>query len=211
MGYLLDNLTLYNWIGRLEDATWQVDYPGIFRNPEFGRAVWNTLRLTVVASIITAFCGQLLGYISSRGRGKWYGSLTEQLVFIPYLMPGVAFSAIYFAMFAKPSLFGLIPSLYGTFTLIVLVSVRQALPVCQSRGHREYAANRHGARGGAADIAGASFWRRMIRIVIPLAKQGFISGFMLIFISIAKRTGPDYHHDDTPNQNHVVFGIPVFT
>jgi len=38
----------------------------------------------------------------------------------------------------------------------------------------------------AADIAGASFWRRMARIVIPLAKQGFISGFMLVFISIAK-------------------------
>jgi len=185
MGYSLDNLTLYNWIGRLEDATWQVDYPGIFRNPEFGRAVWNTLRLTVVASIITAFCGQLLGYISSRGRGKWYGSLTEQLVFIPYLMPGVAFSAIYFAMFAKPSLFGLIPSLYGTFTLIVLVSVVKHFPFASRAGTANML--QIGTElEEAADIAGASFWRRMIRIVIPLAKQGFISGFMLIFISIAK-------------------------
>ena len=33
---------------------------------------------------------------------------------------------------------------------------------------------------------GASFWKRMISIIIPLAKNGFISGFMLVFISIAK-------------------------
>ena len=38
----------------------------------------------------------------------------------------------------------------------------------------------------AADIAGASFWKRMTSIIIPLAKNGFISGFMLVFISIAK-------------------------
>ena len=38
----------------------------------------------------------------------------------------------------------------------------------------------------AADIAGASFWKRMSSIIVPLAKNGFISGFMLTFISIAK-------------------------
>ena len=61
---------------------------------------------------------EFLGYISSRGRGKWYGNLTEQLVFVPYLMSGVAFSTMYFSMFSVPHFGGLIPSLYGTFTLI---------------------------------------------------------------------------------------------
>ena len=85
--------------------------------------MWNTIRLTFIGSILTALCGQFLGYISTRGRGKWYGSATEQLVFVPYLMSGVAFSSMYVAMFNKPHLGGLIPSLYGTFTLIVLTSV----------------------------------------------------------------------------------------
>ena len=31
-----------------------------------------------------------------------------------------------------------------------------------------------------------SFWKRMSSIIVPLAKNGFISGFMLTFISIAK-------------------------
>ena len=133
-GYGLNNLTLYNWIGTVDQAQKYTNYPGIFQNPEFGRSMWNTIRLTFLASIITALCGQFLGYISTRGRGKWYGSLTEQLVFIPYLMSGVAFSTMYFAMFSRPHLGGLMPSLYGTFTLIVLTSVVKHFPFASRSG-----------------------------------------------------------------------------
>ena len=111
--------------------------------------------------------------------------MTEQLVFVPYLMPGVAFSAIYFAMFSRPTLGGLIPSLYGTFALIVLVSVVKHFPFASRAGTANML--QIGVElEEAADLAGASFWRRMRSIIIPLAKQGFISGFMLVFISIAK-------------------------
>ena len=184
-GYGLSNLTLYNWIGEIDMTSETVNYPGIFRNPEFIDALKNTIKLTLVSSILTAFCGQFLGYISSRGRGKWYGSLTEQLVFIPYLMPGVAFAAIYLSMWSVPRLGGIIPSLYGTFALLVLVSVVKHFPFA-SRAGTANMMQISVELEEAADIAGASFWRRMARIIIPLAKQGFISGFMLVFISIAK-------------------------
>ena len=184
-GYGLDNLTLYNWIGKSGDIAKYTNYPGIFRNPEFTSAVFNTVRLTLIASILTAFCGQFLGYISSRGRGKWYGNLTEQLVFVPYLMSGVAFSTMYFSMFSRPHLGGLIPSLYGTFTLIVLTSVVKHFPFASRSGTANMLSISVELEE-AADIAGASFWKRMASIIIPLAKNGFISGFMLVFISIAK-------------------------
>ena len=184
-GYGLDNLTLYNWIGRDGEIEKYINYPGIFRNPEFGKAVWNTIRLTFIGSILTALCGQFLGYISTRGRGKWYGSATEQLVFVPYLMSGVAFSSMYVAMFNKPHLGGLIPSLYGTFTLIVLTSVVKHFPFASRSGTANMMQIAVELEE-AADINGASFWQRMGKIVLPLAKNGFISGFMLTFISIAK-------------------------
>ena len=139
----------------------------------------------MIGSIITAICGQFLGYISSRGRGKWYGNLTEQLVFVPYLMSGVAFSTMYFSMFSIPHLGGLIPSLYGTFTLIVLTSVVKHFPFASRSGTANMLSISVELEE-AADIAGASFWKRMSSIIIPLAKNGFISGFMLTFISIAK-------------------------
>ena len=184
-GYTLSNLTLYNWIGAVDEAERYINYPGIFRNPEFGKAVWNTIRLTFIGSIITALCGQFLGYISTRGRGKWYGSTTEQLVFIPYLMSGVAFSSMYVAMFSTPRLGGLIPSLYGTFTLIVLTSVVKHFPFARRSGTANMMQIAVELEE-AADINGANFWQRMGKIVLPLAKNGFISGFMLTFISIAK-------------------------
>ena len=184
-GYGLDNLTLYNWIGTVDEADKYINLPGIFRSKEFGSALFNTVRLTLIASIITAICGQFLGYISSRGRGKWYGNLTEQLVFVPYLMSGIAFSSMYFAMFSVPHLGGLIPSLYGTFTLIVLTSVVKHFPFASKSGTANMLSISVELEE-AADIAGASFWKRMVSIIVPLAKNGFISGFMLTFISIAK-------------------------
>ena len=184
-GYGLDNLTLYNWIGTVDQAEKYTNTPGIFRNKDFLNALWNTVRLTLIASIITAICGQFLGYISSRGRGKWYGNLTEQLVFVPYLMSGIAFSTMYFAMFSVPHLGGLIPSLYGTFTLIVLTSVVKHFPFASKSGTANMLSISVELEE-AADIVGASFWKRMASIIVPLAKNGFISGFMLTFISIAK-------------------------
>ena len=184
-GYGMDNLTLYNWIGTVDEAQKYTNYPGIFRHVEFWSAFKNTIKLTLIGSIITAICGQFLGYISSRGRGKWYGNLTEQLVFVPYLMSGVAFSTMYFSMFSVPHLGGLIPSLYGTFTLIVLTSVVKHFPFASRSGTANMLSISVELEE-AADIAGASFWKRMSSIIIPLAKNGFISGFMLTFISIAK-------------------------
>ena len=184
-GYGANNLTLYNWIGTVDQAQRYTNYPGIFKNPEFSSAVFNTVRLTIIASVMTAFCGQFLGYISSRGRGKWYGNLTEQMVFIPYLMSGIAFSTMYFSMFSRPNMGGLIPSLYGTFTLIVLTSVVKHFPFASKSGTANMLSISTELEE-AADIAGAGFWKRMASIIIPLAKNGFISGFMLVFISIAK-------------------------
>ena len=184
-GYGPDNLTLYNWIGKEGEIDKYTNYVGIFRNPNFFSAFWNTIRLTLIASILTAICGQFLGYISSRGRGKWYGDLTEQMVFVPYLMSGIAFSTMYFSMFSRPHLGGLMPSLYGTFTLIVLTSVVKHFPFASKSGTANMLSISVELEE-AADIAGASFWKRMSSIIVPLAKNGFISGFMLTFISIAK-------------------------
>ena len=184
-GYGLDNLTLYNWIGKSGQIAKYTNYEGIFRNPKFFSAFWNTIRLTLIGSIITAICGQFLGYIRSRGRGKWYGDLTEQMVFVPYLMSGIAFSTMYFSMFSRPHFGGLMPSLYGTFTLIVLTSVVKHFPFASKSGTANMLSISVELEE-AADIAGASFWKRMSSIIVPLAKNGFISGFMLTFISIAK-------------------------
>ena len=185
--YSLSNFTLHYWIGD-PDPKIMEGMPGIFKNPDFIKALLNSARLTLVNGIFGTIFGQILGYICAKGRGKFHGKLVEQLVFIPYLIPSVAFGGIYLSMFSQPqTLFGvtLVPSLYGTFALLTLVSVVKHLPFA-SRAGTSNMLQISGELEEAATIEGAGFFKRFVKIVFPLSKGGFISGFMLIFVSIMK-------------------------
>ncbi|MEG1987940.1 MAG: iron ABC transporter permease [Oscillibacter sp.] len=185
--YSLSNFTLHYWIG---DGIPNImeGLPGIFKNPDFQNALVNSLKLTFINGIFGTIFGQMLGYICAKGRGTLHGRLVEQLVFIPYLIPSVAFGGIYLSMFSQPqTLFGveLIPALYGTFALLTLTSVVKHLPFA-SRAGTSNMLQISGELEEAATIEGAGFFKRFVKIVIPLSKGGFISGFMLIFVSIMK-------------------------
>ena len=185
--YSLSNFTLHYWIGE-SDPKIMEGMPGIFKNPDFKKALFNSARLTLVNGVFGTIFGQILGYICAKGRGKFHGKLVEQLVFIPYLIPSVAFGGIYLSMFSQPqTLFGvtLVPSLYGTFALLTLVSVVKHLPFA-SRAGTSNMLQISGELEEAATIEGAGFFKRFVKIVFPLSKGGFISGFMLIFVSIMK-------------------------
>ena len=185
--YSLDNFTLHYWIGESNPQIME-GLPGIFKNDEFINSLFNSLRLTLVNGVFGTIFGQLLGYITAKGRGRLHGKLVEQLVFIPYLIPSVAFSGIYLSMFSQPQqIFGvtLVPALYGTFALLTLVSVVKHLPFAARAGTSNML-QISGELEEAATIEGAGFFRRFVKIVFPLSKGGFISGFMLIFVSIMK-------------------------
>ncbi|MHC1787697.1 MAG: ABC transporter permease [Christensenellales bacterium] len=182
--YSLDNFSLHYWIGAQGVLTTVHEgEPGVLANPRFWGNLWNTLKLVFLTSGIATFFGQIAGYITSRGRGRFTGKLVEQLVFIPYLIPSIAFGAIYLSMFSRPQL--LIPSLYGTFVLMVLVSVVKHLPFASRAGSSNMMQIGQELEE-AATIEGSGFAHRMFHVVLPLSKAGFISGFMLIFISIMK-------------------------
>ena len=181
--YSLDNFTLHYWIGESNPQIME-GLPGIFKNDEFINSLFNSLRLTLVNGVFGTIFGQLLGYITAKGRGRLHGKLVEQLVFIPYLIPSVAFGGIYLSMFSQPQqIFGvtLVPALYGTFALLTLVSVVKHLPFAARAGTSNML-QISGELEEAATIEGAGFFRRFVKIVFPLSK----GGFMLIFVSIMK-------------------------
>ena len=162
--------------------------PGIFKNANFINSLINSLKLTFVNGVFGTIFGQIIGYICAKGRSKLHGKIVEQLVFIPYLIPSIAFGGIFLSMFSRPQqLFGvtLVQSLYGTFALLTITSVVKHLPFA-SRAGTSNMLQIGGELEEAAEIAGAGFFKRFIRIVFPLSKGGFISGFMLIFVSIMK-------------------------
>lgn len=189
--YSLSNFTLHYWTGGSVPTIDQGE-PGIFRNPQFMKYVVNTIKLVVLTSLFATVFGQLIGYINSRGRKLFSGKLVEQLVFIPYLIPSIAFGAMYLALFAtakKIEMMGyritLVPSLYGSFALLVLIAVVKNMPFA-SRAGTSNMLQISTELEEAAQVENAGFLRRFFKIVFPLSKGGMISGFMLVFISIMK-------------------------
>jgi iron(III) transport system permease protein len=177
--YSLDNLTLHNWIGE-SVKTINNGTPGVLRNPKVFEYGWNSIRLSIWTAFATALLGVILGYAIVKGRGTRLARLVEQLAFVPYVIPGIAFGAVYISMFARK--IGPIPPLYGTFALLVVVSVAKHIPYSSRTGVSAMLQVGHELEE-AAQLAGASAWRRFRQIIFPLTSSGFVSGFLLTFIT----------------------------
>jgi iron(III) transport system permease protein len=177
--YSLSNLTLQNWIGQ-PNPLYNDGEPGVLLNPRIYKTAWNSIRLALYTSFFTALLGVLLGYSIVKGRGTRLAKLVDQLAYIPYVIPGIAFGAVYIAMFAKK--IGPLPSLYGTFALLVIVSVAKHLPYSSRSGVSAMMQVGHELEE-AAQVSGASVWQRFRRVIFPLTMSGFISGFLLTFIT----------------------------
>ena len=180
--YSLDNLTLHYWISPGDPGFYEGE-PGILLNSRFYTSLWSTLKITLLTSIFATCIGQLVGYLTSRMRGKFLGNVMELVVFVPYLMPSLAFGAIYLSMFSRPHWF--IPSLYGTFALVILVSVVKNIPFAARTGQSSMMQISTELEE-AAQIEGIGFVKRFVKIIAPLAKNGFMSSFMVTFIGVIK-------------------------
>lgn len=177
--FSFDNLTLQNWIGKA-NPDYNDGQPGVLLNPRIWKTAWNSIRLSLYTALFTAFLGIILGYAIVKGRGTRLAKLVDQLAYIPYVIPGIAFGAVYIAMFAKK--LGPLPSLYGTFALLVIVSVSKHLPYSSRSGVSAMMQVGHELEE-AAMVAGASVWKRWKSIIFPLTTSGFVSGFLLTFIT----------------------------
>ena len=177
--YSISNLSLQHWIGE-RGTIYNHGEPGVLRNPKIYQTAWNSIRLSLWTAFFTAFMGILLGYAIVKGRGTRLSKLVEQLAYIPYVIPGIAFGAVYIAMFVKP--LGPIPALYGTFALLVVVSVAKHIPYSSRSGVSAMMQVGRELEEAAA-VAGADVWQRFRRIIFPLTSSGFVAGFLLTFIT----------------------------
>ncbi len=182
--YNLQNLSLHYWIG---EASLSIGLgtgePGILRNPQLMGALGNTMRLAVVVAVVCGLLGMLIGYTVVRLRGTLIAKLLDQLSFLPYLMPSIALGSIFLALFAVSR--GPIPSLYGTFWLLVIACTVSYLPYAVKAGIN--AMMQIGPElEEAAIMSGASWWTRMRRVLFPVQKATYFSGMLLPFISVTR-------------------------
>ncbi len=80
---------------------------------------------------------------------------------------------------------GPIPALYGTFTLLVIISVVKRLPYSVRTGAS--AITQIGQElEEAAEIEGATWFQRIRKIVMPLATSGIAAGLMVTFVGVMR-------------------------
>ena len=182
--YSWENLTLHYWIG---EASYSIGLgtgeAGIFKNPQILSALKNTFSLAFVVAFVTCLMGILVGYAIVKRRGTFISKCLDQISFLPYLIPSIALGATLLAMFAVPR--GPIPSLHGSFLLLVIVCSISALPYAVKAG---ISAMRQigGELEEAALMAGAGWWTRMRRIIVPIQKSTYFAGMLLPFISVTR-------------------------
>ena len=178
----LENLTWHFWTGG-SNTDIALGEPGVFHNNNIIGATWNTLKLASISAVIASVIGLIIAYIVVRKADNPLAQALDQIAFIPFLFPTIAFGAMYLTLFAEPV--GPIPALYGTFSLLVLISVVSRLPYSVKTGVT--AVTQIGKElEEAAEVAGASWSQRFRRIVMPLASAGLTSGMMVSFVGVMR-------------------------
>ncbi len=167
------NLTLKYWI--------DPGYPknnglhGLFYEHQVWSAFKNSLILSVSCSLIAGTMGILIGYACSKRRGSKLSKVADNLAFLPYLMPSMALGAAFLAIGAKMGI-------SKTMGLLILVGSIKYLPFA-SRSGINAMLQLSGEIEEAAVIVAVPWYKRMIRIIFPIQKSTFISGYLLPFTS----------------------------
>ncbi len=173
--YSPDNMTLDFWVGRNLDYLDQGDSNGILFSDKVWNALGNSLLLAVLCAVFAGTGGLLVGYGVAKRRASKLAGLVNNLAFFPYLMPSLAFGAIYLAMSTR------IGFLHG-FPLLVLIGSVKYLPFA-SRSGLSAMLQLSGEIEEAAVVVDVPWWKRMTRVIFPIQKSSFLSGYLLPMVS----------------------------
>jgi multiple sugar transport system permease protein len=144
----------------------------LFEETSFARWMFNTMFIALVSTIISLFCGVLAGYALARLNFPWAGSLGT-VIFVTYLVPQtllfIPLAQIIrnFELGDTPwSLILTYPTFLIPFCTWLMMGYFKAIPKELEE---------------CARIDGASRWKAMVYIVIPVAVPGILSSGIIAF------------------------------
>lgn len=176
-------LTLHYWIGG-SDPTMAQGQRGILANPQILQATWNTVLLGVCVALGAGILGLLISYVITRSRGpKPLLGAMSLISYVPFLIPGIAFGAAFIAQFGAP--IGPLPSLYGTFAILVLAGIAATIPFAVRSSTAALSQVSRDVEESAV-MAGAGLMLRLRSIIAPLAARGLLTGGVLVFVQMVR-------------------------
>jgi len=140
------------------------------------QAIYNSIRVSLVAAVIGATVGVLLAYVIVRG--KFFGrSFIEMVSLSGFALPGTVLGIGYLLAFSAPPL-----KLTGGIMILALNCVFRFLAVGVEAGISKLHQIHIEIEEASADL-GASFLTTFRRIVLPIMFPAFIAGFIYTFMT----------------------------
>ena len=171
-----NNLTLTWWV-----TSENITENGLYGNMGilFNTTIWNAFKGTLIVAVCCALTagtiGTLVGYcVSKNRRSKWAGYVNN-IAFLPYLMPSLGVGVAFF-------IFGSQLGIFNTFLLLILAGTVKYIPFA-SRSALNSMMQLSGEIEEAAIIQDIPWYKRMLRIIIPIQKTSIISGYLLPFMT----------------------------
>ncbi|PZX10741.1 ABC transporter permease [Celeribacter halophilus] len=163
----------------LDTVTFTAWYEVLFRQPSTSRAFVNSFSLAVGASLVLMVVCLPLAWLMERHKTR-LSRLFDSLLDLPYALPGVVLSIAMILLLIK------LPfteaTLYGTIWIIFLAYLARFFavmfrPVQASLKQLDPAMNE------AAQSVGASLFRRLRDVILPLSAPAAAAGAILVFLT----------------------------
>lgn len=167
-------MTLDFWISK-ETTGAENGIKGLFYEPQVWKAFGNSLLLSFSCALIAGTSGILIGYAVAKRRGSRLARAVDSFAFLPYLLPSMALGGAFLTM-------GTALGISKTFFILILVGSVKYLPFA-SRSGINAMLQLSGEIEESAMIMRVPWWKRMVRIIFPIQKSTFMSGYLLPFTS----------------------------
>jgi iron(III) transport system permease protein len=146
------------------------------KNFDSNLAIYNSIKISLIAAFIGAIIGTLLAYVIVRG--KFLGrSFIEMISLSGFALPGTVIGIGYLLAFNAPPL-----KLTGGIMILALNSVFRFLAVGVEAGISKLHQINIEIEEASADL-GANFMATFYKIVLPLMFPAFIAGFIYTFMT----------------------------
>jgi iron(III) transport system permease protein len=152
-------------------------YRAVFQTPEIYNAILNSIKYATVATLIDIVLGVSIAWILVRTRLKGRG-LLDALAMMPLAVPGLVMAFGFIALLSQFGLTGLLQS--GPFWILAIAYAVRRLPYLVRSAAGGLQQTSVTLEEAAANL-GASPWRVLWKITLPLIMANLVAGSLLTF------------------------------
>ena len=148
-----------------------------------GSALQNTVVMVTVTATATVLLSFLVSIVVVRSK-FWGRKLLDQLAFVPHAIPGIVMGIAFFWLFLKLDflpIYGTVWAISIGFTISFLSYGTRAMNAALLQIHKELEE--------AAYVSGASPWRAMRRVIVPLLMPTFAGIWIWVVLHAVRVAG----------------------